>query len=407
MGDPVAPSTDRVAAIRQILAAEASAGDQGSWSGIAHLWGLPDVSFLVLPDLPALHATAFQPLKETTVPPVGPAEFIRCIPPAAAAQHDNPPPPRPAPRFTLDDYRAWAKTLGAVIARLSSGSLREVQCVAAMPLPFENPVSPVLGGPPSGSDASGVREAMSLVFPEITGDGVSISSAFLQLAYPWLRTTRSARVLEGLEPPDGALAGLLARNALLRGTFTSATKIVPADIIDVVPPLPMSETLVPSQRLVWNQHTTKPLIVRLSLFGFTPAGIRLLSDVTTYPGESYRPAAINRLVSVISRTTRHFGESHLFEANGPRLWSDLERTLRNIMTRLWSLGAMEGASPSDAFTVRCDRTTMTQNDIDNGRLIAVVSFQAAASIELITVTMTVQSGAASSTEIIAQLTGAA
>jgi phage tail sheath protein FI len=31
-----------------------------------------------------------------------------------------------------------------------------------------------------------------------------------------------------------------------------------------------------------------------------------------------------------------------------------------------------GAKPEDAFFVRCDRTTMTQNDLDNGRLICLV-----------------------------------
>jgi len=77
------------------------------------------------------------------------------------------------------------------------------------------------------------------------------------------------------------------------------------------------------------------------------------------------------------------------------------------MTRLWGLGALDGASPAEAFDVHCDRTTMTQNDIDNGRIVAVVSFQAAASIELITVTLTVQAGSTSEAEIQAQLTGAA
>jgi len=169
----------------------------------------------------------------------------------------------------------------------------------------------------------------------------------------------------------------------------------------------MYETLVPASKPAWQGTTVKPLVVRLSLFGFTPAGIRLLSDVTTYPGESYRPAPVNRLVSVISRMARHLGESHLFESHGPRLWAQLERTLRDFMTRLWGLGALDGASPAEAFDVHCDRTTMTQNDIDNGRIVAVVSFQAAASIELITVTLTVQAGSTSEAEIQAQLTGAA
>jgi phage tail sheath protein FI len=31
-----------------------------------------------------------------------------------------------------------------------------------------------------------------------------------------------------------------------------------------------------------------------------------------------------------------------------------------------------GSKPADAFFVRCDRSTMTQNDLDNGRMICLV-----------------------------------
>jgi phage tail sheath protein FI len=256
-------------------------------------------------------------------------------------------------------------------------------------------------------DADLLPSAMANVFPEMKAEGgLSASSAFVQLAYPWLRTTRSPIVLEGLEAPDGTLAGLLARNALVRGTFTSATKIPPVDVIDLVPELTTYETQVPASKPTWTgEETARPLVVRVSLFGFTPSGIRLLSDVTTFPGESYRPAPINRLVSVISRAARRFGETHVFEDNGPRLWGALERTIRNLLTKLWSLGALEGATPAEAFNVRCSRDTMTQNDIDSGRIVAVIGFQAAASIELITVTLTVQAGAATDAEIAAQMVG--
>jgi uncharacterized protein len=76
------------------------------------------------------------------------------------------------------------------------------------------------------------------------------------------------------------------------------------------------------------------------------------------------------------------------------------------MTRLWELNALDGASPSLAFEIHCDRNTMTQNDVDNGRMIAVVSFQAAATIELITVTLTIEGSGATSAEVQAQLIGA-
>jgi hypothetical protein len=430
MGDPVTKESDRSVLLQRILFAaitdktsqatgvvngpapvdagmqDSSAQDQGSWHGIAHLWGLPDVSFLVLPDLPVLHAGTIDVAKGTTEElPSGPERFVRCVP-AKAAPNESRVFALPAPRLTPDDYSNWRDTLTTIIARLTNERLREVQLVAAMPLPFESPLSPTLQSP-ADSDASSLQSAVAAVFPEVKAAlKVSASSAFLQIAFPWVKSTRSGMVLEGLEPPDGTLAGILARNALLNGTFNNATKITPVGVFDIMPQLPAFETEIPAEKPAWNNGVRKPLVVRFSLFGFTPSGVRLLSDVTTFPGEAYRPARVNRLVSLLSRAARLFGENHVFEQNGPALWSKLEDTLRLLLTRLWQLNALEGATPAEAFEVHCDRSTMTQNDIDNGRMIAVVSFTAAATLELITVTMTVEGGSATTAEVDAQLVGA-
>ena len=50
--------------------------------------------------------------------------------------------------------------------------------------------------------------------------------------------------------------------------------------------------------------------------------------------------------------------------------------------------------PAEAYQVRCDRGTMTQNDIDNGRVIAIVQFNAAAPIDTITVVLIGERGRA-------------
>lgn len=402
MGDPITKFGDYKGLIGSLLGKNSSAWDQGSWDGIAHLWGLPDASFLLLPDFPLLHAGGIQAAKPVIEDlSTGPERFVRCVPPAKATDEKKVF-ALPAPRFVIADYTSWGGSLRAVAQMLANERLREVQLVVAMPLPFENPILPALEGP---TQDQSVQTAMDAVF--LAPDNPPpASSAFVQAAYPWLRSTRSSVVLEGLEPPDGTLAGILARNALMKGTFNSAVKVTPIGVFDLFPELPVLETQVPAEKPLWQKGERHPLVERLSLFGFTPSGVRLLSDVTTYPGEAYRPARVNRLVSLLSRAARLFGEEHVFDNNGATLWAQLEKTLRSLLTRLWELDALEGASPSQAFEVHCDRTTMTQNDIDSGRLIAVVSFQAAATLELITVTLTVEGGAATSAEVDAQLIGA-
>jgi hypothetical protein len=397
MADPVTPDdtpATKLAKLAWLLPPDTYAlDDRRNWHGAGHLAGLPEVSFLAMPDLPALIASAPEGAvgQVPTVPP-GPEQFVECSTQTIVADA----PIRyaaAAPRLTPGDYKNWAQAVQAVTGFLANGDLREMLFVAAMPLPQENGAASALETPAAASqDLHGVIAAY---MPETAGAG--LSTAFLQLAYPWLRTTGSFVLLEGLEPPDGALCGLLARNALTRGTFTSATKIAPAEIFDLAPSLPAQELAVSATPLAWGVPGSpqKPLIERLSLFGFTPTGLALLSDVTAYAGESYRPGAIHRLVAVIRRASRTLGQDVMFQPNGPRLWARVQNVLRQLMTRLWQLNALDGDTIADAFSIRCDRSTMTQNDLDNGRLVAAISFNAASAIELIHVSLAMETSGTS------------
>jgi hypothetical protein len=387
-----------------------AADDRRSWHGVGHLGGLPDVSILAIPDLPVLSASdPTAAAGAVPVVPASPAQFLECSPPAATL------PSRrlyllPAPRLTPGDFdSSWSPSVQAVLDYLAQNNFREIQFVAAFPLPLDVDAATAAANPSSAELAQDVHNVIASQMKENIPLGAvdvpplspgqarlpGLSTAFLQLSYPWLKTTGSWVLNESFEPPDGALAGILARNALTRGAFTDATKVVPAEISDLFPPLPPQETLVPDAPLVWGHNSWKPLIIRLSLFGFTPSGLRLLSDVTSYPGESYRPARVHRLVSVIRRAARQLGERIVFQQNGPALWRKIENSLTQLMTQLWRANALEGATARDAFTVRCDASTMTQNDLDQGRLIAQVTFTAASTIELIRVTLGMETSGAS------------
>lgn len=65
-------------------------------------------------------------------------------------------------------------------------------------------------------------------------------------------------------------------------------------------------------------------------------------------------------------------ESLLFEPFGPEIWDRLKRAIEDFLTDVWRNGALEGETPSDAFSVTIDETTMTQDDIDAGRLIVEI-----------------------------------
>jgi uncharacterized protein len=420
--DPVTltdSAQDKAAKLQELLPSGVYAPDDAqSWTGVGTLGVLEDVSLLATPDLPILCASRQDGAIGTLpVTPSGPEEFVVCTQGDITLQQYRTF-PSPAPRLKSSDYASWATSTATILNYLSGGvlthqlHLREIQFVAAFPMPQNLDPATAAENPSSAEIAQDIHDVINTQMPEIvlplgmvpTGN---ISSSFLQLAYPWLKTSGSSILLESLEPPDGALVGLIARNALTRGTFTSATKITPAEIYDVSPALPAQEMQTSAEPLAWgvDNSTAQPkaLIERLSLFGFTPAGLRLLSDVTAYPGESYRSAAVNRLVSVICRAARQMGESAVFQSNGPALWGRVQRFLQNLMTRLWTLNALDGATVTDAFSVRCDETTMTQNDLDNGRLITQVTFTAASTIEIISVKLAMETSGTSTQQITADM----
>jgi phage tail sheath protein FI len=209
------------------------------------------------------------------------------------------------------------------------------------------------------------------------------ATAFAQLAWPWLRTVRSGDLPQSIEPADGLLAGLLARNALVRGTFRSVGGTVLDDVVGLVP-LPVMG--------LGRDGPTPGLAERLCLIGPEPEGNTLLSDVTSSADMAWRPGGTSRLLGAILRSARRFGESHAFDPNGPALWARLTRSFESMLAAFWREGAFGGANALEAFEVRCDRGTMTQNDLDSGRLVAEITVLPAAAITRITVVLAMTLG---------------
>lgn len=359
--------------------------DRESWHGVGHLFGLPDVSLVCLPDL--ADAVGADRRAITPPPPMPEPEeqFVECSRPEAAAPPSLTALRFRAPRCSESGYSDWARAVWIIADLLRSPRqaihLREMQLVAAVPLPEpETPAAQDLLGFLAGFLATNVANER---------DG--LASAFVQLVYPWVGTPGGANLPEGLESPDAVVAGVLARSALTRGAFRSAARQPLADVSVVEPVLRRDQMLQPhpDTRFGTTEHRLRE---RVTLLGPTPNGLRLLSDVTTSLDESYRPASVNRLVAVIVRAARRLGEDVVFEASGELLWARLRDSLNGLLGGLLQAGALRGATPGEAFQVRCDRSTMSQSDIDNGRIIAEIRFDAAAPIEQITVVLAMNEG---------------
>jgi hypothetical protein len=400
VGDPWAPFTDREtrAGFRtRLLQTDRRPVpvDRSTWSGVAHLFGLPDASFLCTPDLPDLFAMNAAPLAPQTEAE-GDERFVEC---ATRSFPDSFRSLRafPAARCDDDGFREWA----ALVARIGSvlqRDCREVQFVAAVPLPVNEtlvqtqPDVVALRSPERRRAVVAARTFSSRrAQRQYAG---SIQTAFVQLAYPWLNTRESVRLPGALEAPDALLAGLLANNALTRGTWRSLAR-EPVPILTDVEPLLTREELdgdLPYHGASGSRRIQRSMRDRISVFGPSPSGFQLLSDVTTDDDEAYRPANINRLVASIVRAARLIGEDIVFSNSGDAGWRRLQSGLEALLLGLWGDGALDGATSKDAFEVRCNRSTMTQADLDSGRVIARIEFVVARPIERITVVLGMDEG---------------
>ncbi len=88
----------------------------------------------------------------------------------------------------------------------------------------------------------------------------------------------------------------------------------------------------------------------------------------------WRYVSIRRTASFIERSIDRGTQWAVFEPNDEPLWARLRSSIEAFLTAQWRLGAFQGTEPDEAFFATCDRTTMTQADIDAGIVNVVVGF---------------------------------
>ncbi|MGE4044206.1 MAG: phage tail sheath C-terminal domain-containing protein [Acetobacteraceae bacterium] len=368
------------------------ATDPATWRGVAHVWGVEEAAMLSLPDLPELCSGPPMPLPAIPAPPPVAEQFKPCAPPVPGYE-----PPEQvnrlaiaAPRLDRGDYRAWAGAIRHVLGMLSvpqgSAHRRDVMLVASLPLPSFAP-----GAVPNQTESwpFAILDRIGVPAP---GQRLlnldQIGSARLQLAYPWIETAASAGLPEGVEGAEGVLMGTIARTSLSVGAFRSAAG---SDLPSVRRALPELGTAALRRGLEGGRADW--LGDRLCLIGRRVGGFTLLSDSTMAASRAWRAGGVSRLMGIILRASRFLGQDRLFEPAGETFWNAIRLDLESFLERLRQAGALDGATVDQAYTVRCDRTTMTQADIDAGRTIVSIGFTAAQPIERITVTLALgQSG---------------
>lgn len=194
-------------------------------------------------------------------------------------------------------------------------------------------------------------------------------SSYAALYHPWplipdpyVANPAVARTLA--VPPSGHVLGIYARSDNERGVHKAPANEVVRGITG------LSRYFTKSEQDILNPYPVNINVIR----DFRPQNraMRVWGARCITSDGSLKYVNVRRLLIFVEDSIERGLQWVVFEPNAPPLWAALRRSVGDFLTTVWRDGALEGTTPEEGFFVKCDATTMTRDDIDNGRLVCVI-----------------------------------
>lgn len=188
----------------------------------------------------------------------------------------------------------------------------------------------------------------------------NVDSSYAAMYHPWLQGYDSLARRNVFLPPSGAIAGIYGRTDNTRGVHKAPAN----EIVRSCSGLSVS----------YNEAEQAKLNPRgINLIRALPGqGIRVWGARTCSSDGNWKYVNVRRLFIFIEESIRVNTNWAVFEPNDEMLWSRVEGTIRVFLTSQWRNGALTGATADEAFFINIGKSTMTEDDILNGRLICVI-----------------------------------
>ena len=185
-------------------------------------------------------------------------------------------------------------------------------------------------------------------------------SNYAALYHPWLMVFDPLDKKNAAIPPSGSIMGIYARSDNTRGVHKApANEVVRACVgLDC-------------QFNKGEQDILNPKGVNL-IRSFPGQGIRVWGARTATSNPSWKYVNVRRLFIYIEESIKANTNWAVFEPNDEVLWVRVKRTIEVFLTGMWRDGSLAGSTPEEAFFVNIGHETMSQDDIDNGRLVCVI-----------------------------------
>jgi len=202
-------------------------------------------------------------------------------------------------------------------------------------------------------------------------DGPSLPRSLSVAVYaPWLELPNP---LGGgpfrLSAPSGTVAGIYARTDAQSGVWKAPAGLNAASI--GVSQLAATFSEAEAHAL---QASGLNLLRSFPNEGILVWGARTLVPAAGGSNSGYEYVPVRRLALFIEESILRGIQWAVFEPNGPALWTKLQSAVSAFLHGLYRQGAFQGTAPTDAYFVKCDATTTTQTDLDQGIVNIVVGF---------------------------------
>ncbi len=199
-----------------------------------------------------------------------------------------------------------------------------------------------------------------LNFP--SGGRPKLDTTFGAQYYPWIRLYDTYSRDDVLVPPAGHVAGIMARTDLEQGVHKAPANAVVIGAKGLEKPVPKGD-----------QDLLNPVGINcIRDFRSDGRGIRLWGARTMSSDPEWKYVNVRRLFLFLEESIDEGTQWVVFEPNDSTTWARVVRSVSGFLNTVWRNGALMGATAAEAYFVKCDRTTMTQDDIDNGRLICYI-----------------------------------
>ncbi len=183
-------------------------------------------------------------------------------------------------------------------------------------------------------------------------------SKYAALYYPWIKVANPLGDGETVPvPPCGHMAGIYARSDTERGVHKAPANEIVRGALGLETKITKSE-----------QDSLNPVGINC-IRAFPGRGIRVWGARTLSSDGAWRYINVRRLFNFIEKSIELGTQWVVFEPNDMDLWERIKRDIRAFLTRVWRDGALFGATPAEAFYVKCDEELNTVEIRDAGQVI--------------------------------------